>query len=252
MENIPEASCIFVANHNIGACVEISALIDAWDRRFNDRSVYGLTHPFAFKIPLFRNFVRALGSIPATYESAYQTLAAGSSFVVFPGGNWEAARPFSQRKICDFGNHYGWAKIAFQSKRRVVPISISGSHSVNPVLLRSRRLVSILVIPKLLGLSSFPVTVGQLLLSIIAFLFLRMFATGLPLAVSLLISYFVFICTTLTPIWPSKIQISFGKPIDLEELSKNLKTEDEKLKLAYREVMSKVQEGMDRHQSRTK
>jgi len=138
LENVPDEPCLFIANHSIGAAVEIISLLEIWQTHFKNRVVYGLAHPFAFRVSGFREEISKMGAIPATYESADRAFEEGASLIIFPGGNWEACRPFWKRNVCDFAGHYGWAKIGLSSKKRIVPISISGSHSLNPACRRLR------------------------------------------------------------------------------------------------------------------
>jgi len=233
LQELPNESLLFIANHNIGAAIEIAALIEAWHREYKDRPVFGLTHPFAFRVPFFRTIVSKCGAIPATYDSAYSALASGASLIIFPGGNREAVRPFSQRFRCDLGGHYGWARIALQAKCRVVPISISGSHAVNPVLLRSRWLTTILVIPRLLGLKYFSISLSQIFWGAFFFFMTRPFV---PFWFCVLLSFLGFTLTPLFAIWPSKIKIRFGKPIDIQDLT---------VEMAYARVSADIQAGMD-------
>jgi 1-acyl-sn-glycerol-3-phosphate acyltransferase len=233
LQELPNEPFLFIANHNIGAAIEIVALLDAWHREFKDRPVFGLTHPFAFRVPLFRTIVSKCGAIPATYDSAYAALDSGASLIIFPGGNWEAVRPFSQRFLCDLGGHHGWARIALQAKRRVVPISISGSHAVNPVLLRSRWLTTILVIPRLLGLKYFPVSISQIFWGLFFYFAMKPFV---PFWFCVFLSFLGFTLTPLFVIWPSKIKIRFGEPMDIQDLT---------VEMAYARVSSEIQARMD-------
>lgn len=92
VEEIPHEPCIFIANHNIGALIEILALRDTWDTNFPGRPVFGLAHPLAFKIPGFDLIARKIGAIPATYEDAFAALEKRASLIIFPG---ETGRPFA-------------------------------------------------------------------------------------------------------------------------------------------------------------
>jgi 1-acyl-sn-glycerol-3-phosphate acyltransferase len=246
LENVPAESCLFIANHNIGAAVEILSLLEIWQTHFKNRVVYGLAHPFAFRIPGFREELSKMGAIPATYESAYEAFDQGASIIIFPGGNWESCRPFWDRGVCDFGGHYGWAKIGLNSKKRVVPISISGSHSLNPVLLRSRWLTNILILPRLLGLTSFPVSISQIFWGGLLYFLTRHFTamvTTMPSWLCLFSFYLGFVFTPLWPIFPGRLRVRFGKPVDLQALTEGL-PEKEKLDIVYARILSEVQEGM--------
>ena len=252
LENIPHEPCLFISNHNISAAVEIIALIDFWQKNFKDRAVYGLAHTFAFRVPGFREYVSRMGAIPATYESAYQILnEKKASLIIFPGGNREACRPIWEQWTCDFSGHYGWARIALTSQRKVVPVSISGSHEVNPVFFRSQILGKILIVPRLLGLTAFPVSLSQIFFGTLCF-FLVFGLTG-ELApggrvwwLCWVVGYCGFIFTPLTPTLPRKLRVHFGKPVDLVALTSNISSEREKLEACYIRIQGDVQAGLDR------
>lgn len=242
IELLAPASYVFVSNHNIGAAIEIMALLNLWQSSFEHLAIYGLAHPFVFKLPRYREYFYKIGGIPATYEAAYQALSSAASIIVFPGGNWEVLRPFHQRHRCDLGQHKGWARIALKTNLKVVPISISGSHSVNPVLVRSRWLCSILVIPRLVGLKYFPVTLSQLVWAALAYV-----AVGwlLPVWVAGCAAFAAFVATPLYPVWPARIRIRFGTPIDLAALTSGIRNEEAALQKCYDRVSEEIQMGMN-------
>jgi 1-acyl-sn-glycerol-3-phosphate acyltransferase len=179
-------------------------------------------------------YLRKFGAVPATREAAKHVLDAGYSLAVFPGGNFEATRPFTERHRTDFCGKKGWTEIARSLQSgAVIPVSIVGSHSLNPVLLRSERLSRLLILPALIKVRWFPVTVSQLLLAALTFFFLREKAT---MGLSLIAAYCVFVSTPLTPIWPTKVKIKIGKPMDLS----NHSSEE-----CYEAVQDAIQAGMD-------
>ena len=230
LEKIPAGSYVFIANHNIGALWEILALLETWQEHARGREIFGLAHPLAFRIPALGWLTRRMGSVPATYETARAALSSGASLMIFPGGNHEAVRPFWRRHRCDFGGHRGWARIAITNRRAVVPISIVGSHGMNPILWQSRILVKLLLLPWWLGMSSFPVSVSQIVLAAGVF---ALFAKTWPLALAL--AWVTFVFTPLTACWPAKLRIRIHSPIaagtDVDRL--------------YDAVTETIQQGMD-------
>ncbi|NDF14492.1 hypothetical protein EB061_04115 [bacterium] len=211
-----ERPFLLVLNHNIAAPMEVLSLLSAWENRFQGRfPVYGLAHRFPFRIPLLAGLFRQLGALPATHEAANQALMGGASVAVFPGGNFESVRPFSQRNQCDFGGKLGWIDIAVRNQVPVVPVAISGSHSMNPVLIRSRILSRVLVLPKLLGIRWFPITVGQLVYSALTVLLAWWFEA--PLWAVVLSAWLCFLFTVQLPVWPAFIRITIDEPILPEE-----------------------------------
>jgi len=225
LEAVRHQQALYIANHNIGAAVEILILLDAFERLGEQPAVSGLAHEFAFRTPGLKYLVEGMGGVPATYESARRVLRSGASLFIFPGGNVEAARPFSQRHQSDFAGHRGWARIAIEAGVPVIPVSITGSHSVNPVLWRSRRLSRWLVIPKRVRVDHFPVSLSQLVWAA-----LGAWALG-PLG-----AFAGFVFTPLVPILPAKVRVRVGNPIDPRGLSV-----DE----LYEQGSRAVQEGME-------
>ena len=239
-EKLPDGNFILISNHNIGAPIEIFALLDSWEKTRRS-PVYGLTHRFSFKIPLLRPFVQKIGSIPASFEATHETLRRGFSLIVFPGGAEEAFRTFTDRNKCDFYDHQGWAKIALETQIRIVPIAVSGSHSINPVLLRSRALATFLVVPKLLGISYFPVTLSQIVFSLVAFFIFHEWANPL---LTILAIYVAFLLTPLTPLYPSKINIQVGEPLDPNELASDPRYGKTPIDRIYARVIEEIQRSL--------
>ncbi len=213
LEKIPDRPCLLVANHSIGAVVEIFGILYAWEKRFGfryDHPAYGLAHRISSRVPLVSSFMTRVGSIPAEFDGAKCALDSGASVLVFPGGNWEATRGFWRGNEVDFGEHRGWVRVAKSARVDVVPISISGSYAVNPVLARSRWLAKLTLLDPLLAVRWLPVTVGQLLWASLFFAFAH---RHLPAALGALGTLAVFALTPMFPIWPARVTIRFGDPI---------------------------------------
>jgi len=214
LAGVGEGACLLVANHSIGAPWEVFILIEAWVRAHGvARPAFGLAHRFGFRVPGVRGLLRGVGAIPATHEAAHEALAAGAALIVFPGGNGEAARPFSRRDRCELGGHKGWARIALASGVPVVPVSIVGSHAVNPVLASSELLAWLTLVRPLLRIRVVPVTLAQVLAGGAAG------AVGAALAspwagAALAAMAFFSLPAVFFPLLPSKIAVHLGAPID--------------------------------------
>lgn len=241
IETLGEGPYLLVSNHNIGAMIEVLALFAAWETRYSKlKPLYALAHRFPFRMPGIGSLFKKFGAVPASADEAIRILQSGHSVVVFPGGNYEAVRPFTSRNLCDLGGRTGWAKIALASHVPVVPVSIVGSHSVNPIFVRSRFLASILVLPRVLGVKWFPISLSQIVYSSIAWLILAPIA---PLWLVVLACIYVFLLTPLWPIWPARVRIRVGDPVDLSKLV----TGDgpQALETCYLQITKRIQEGMD-------
>jgi 1-acyl-sn-glycerol-3-phosphate acyltransferase len=208
-----------IANHNSGGSFETLILFVEWTRKFGpDARAVGLAHPWAFVTPGVRGFLTRIGAVPATYETAQAELRAGAAVLVFPGGNWQFARPFWKERDRDFGGRKGWARIAASAGVPVYPVAIDGSHWVNPMFGRWRWLARAMVIPWLLDVRWFPLSTAQILATVAVGWFGRDWPTPLWLAGM----YFAFLSTTLALVIPAKIRLRFQPPIfpphDVDEL----------------------------------
>lgn len=213
LDRIPDQPCLLVANHSIGVIPEVWALVYAWEKRFDfrgDHPAYGLAHPFPFRIPGVRRLMEGAGAIPADYPDARAAFSSGASVLVFPGGNWEATRPFTAGDAVDFDEHRGWIRVAKESAVDVVPVSISGSYRLNPVLFRSRALAKLLLLDRGLRIRWLPVTLGQCVWTA---LFLVWGLDRIPGFVLAPLAALVFSASVLVPIFPGRLTVRFGEPM---------------------------------------
>ena len=161
LEHLPaKGPYMLVANHSAGiGFAEIYCFAALWAERFGrERPIAGFSHPIGFKVQPVKWLHSHLGTIPSTYEAAYAALAAGVPLLVFPGGDHETLRPIWQATRVDFGGRKGFARIAQTAQVPVVPMGITGSHYTAPMLLRARALAWILVLPRLLGIKRWGVS----------------------------------------------------------------------------------------------
>ncbi len=243
-EGVGAGPCLVVANHNIAAPWEVFVLLEAWVRELGvERPAFGLAHRFGFLLPGVRDLLRRVGAIPATHEAAHEALAAGAALIVFPGGNGEAARPFWRRDRCEFGGHKGWARIALAAGVPVVPVSIVGSHAVNPVLASSELLAWITLARPLLHIRRLPVTLAQILAAGAVLgagaALLPPWAAGV-LAFGALTSPLIFL-----PLLPSKIEVRVGAPVDPRAVLPEGLRGEAAVDALYDLVVARLQAGMD-------
>lgn len=154
VENLPASGpFLLVANHSAGLGLsEILAFLSLYLRAVgSSRPLAGYALAHVFRIPFVREFFRALGAIPSTYEAAAEALAAGVPILVFPGGSHETLRPIWQADRVDFGGHVGFLRVAMRAGVPIVPMGIRGAHFTAPILFRARWLATPLVLPRLLG-----------------------------------------------------------------------------------------------------
>lgn len=216
IEHLPQGRpFLLVANHSAGmGMAEIASFACLYLQKVGvHRPLAGFAHPIGFRVWPLRPILRDLGAVPSTYEAAARTLEQGIPLLVFPGGDHETLRPVWQAGRVDFGGRQGFLRVARTARVPIVPMGIAGSHYTAPMLLRSRTLASLLILPRLLGLKRWGVSLLGLAGAV------GLLAAPLPwwarilLAWSWLTSAFVFL-----PILPWTIRFRIGRPLEPEAL----------------------------------
>lgn len=242
-ENLPkQGPYMLVANHSggMGAAEVASFAIMYLEEVGIDRPLAGMAHPFGFSIWPISPLIKGIGAIPSTHDAARETLREGIPVLVFPGGDYEACRPVWQAGKVTFAGRKGFLRLAREAKVPIVPMGIRGSHFTVPILWRSELILAwLFVIPRVVGVKRFPVTLLGLL-GAVALGFLGP-VVGLPLT-ALFIWFWLASPWPFLPIVPATIRIRIGKPIPPERLF------DEGMKLAdaYETVEAAVQELVSR------
>lgn len=212
-EHLPaDGPYLLVSNHNAGLGIaELTSFAALWSERFgSSRALAAFAHPLGFKIWPMTAINRSVGSIPSTYEAAYAALDEGVPILVFPGGDHETFRPVWQASRVDFGGRKGFLRIAARSGVPVVPMGIAGSHYTAPILLRSRALAWLLVVPRLFGVKRWAISV----LSVAGCCAIAM----LPFAlwVRVLLAWLWCVSPLIFLPWvPWTIRMTIGEPLDL-------------------------------------
>ena len=198
---------------------------DAWvvgleiiRRRGLDPPAYALGYDLLFGIPVIGPFLRHIGAIPAGGQAAEQGLAQGGLVLVYPGGDREASRPWTQRDKIDLGDHHGFIRLALEAGVPVVPVVAHGSHDAIVVVSRGDRLA------KTLGLPRLRIKVFPILLS--------------PYGLT----------TILTPPlpMPSAITVEFLPPLDWSTYGSAAADDGAIVEACYEEITSAMQTTLDR------
>ena len=82
--------------------------------------------------------------MPANPDNAREALAAGAAVLVYPGGDHDAYRPWSERNRIDFGGRKGFVKLALREGVPVVPLVGHGAHESLVVIARGDSMSSAL------------------------------------------------------------------------------------------------------------
>lgn len=110
------------------------------ERRGIDEPTYVLAYDLLFAMPGVGPFLRRLGAVPASTSEAESALARGACVTVYPGGDREACRPWTQRNEVDFDGRTGFVRLALRCGVPVIPVVAHGGHHVVMVLARGERL----------------------------------------------------------------------------------------------------------------
>jgi len=203
---------LYIANHNSGALVESHGLLYYFLKfRPQMKHLYGFTHHSLFRIPLIAQYFFAIGGVPATASVAKEILDLGGSLLIFPGGSNMALRPLREYKKNSFLDNHGWAKIAQANNISVVPITFKNSHFINPVIFRSKTLSMILILPYLLKIKKFPITLAQIIFTA-SFIYFAL-CIQMNFFLMLLLGLYILMTSVLIPILPVKTYLQFHEPI---------------------------------------
>lgn len=150
---------VLVANHGAAmGLAEVLSLASLWIDL--DRPLAGFAHPFAFHVWPASWFIPGLGCVPSSHEAGDRALADGVPLLVMPGGDHECALPFWRSRAVDFTGRDGFARLAARNGAPFVPMGIVGARATAPVLFAARGVArELLVVPRLLGVKRWPITV---------------------------------------------------------------------------------------------
>lgn len=147
---IPEGPALYVANHNAGLLMPDVFIVGS--ALFRGRGLsdmpYGLAHDLALRPALLNRLLCPIGAVRARPGTAERIFARGGKALVYPGGDVEVMRPFSQRDRIVFGNHRGYVKLALRAGVPISPIVTAGAHSAFVVLDDGGRVAKALGLPR--------------------------------------------------------------------------------------------------------
>jgi 1-acyl-sn-glycerol-3-phosphate acyltransferase len=236
-ENMPDERALFVGNHNGLLTFEVLMMFYAWWERFGTtRRALGLAHNVALNNPIFRWLIPRIGAIPADPELAQEALERGYSLLVYPGGEKEAFRPFTQRKKIDFYQRKGFIRLALKSKVPLVPIVSVGAHESYVILHRGEELAEKLGLKEKFRLHGMPITFRSIF-------FMWCMTTGLFTFFPLLLAPLAF--TSIFIPMPAKMTFRILPAIDLQSLMNPELSEEENHQKIYDHVLAEMQKVHD-------
>lgn len=221
-ENLPaDGPVLVVGNHSC-----LFYMPDVWvvaleiiRRRGFEKPAYALAYDLLFGVPLVGPFLRHIGAIPAGGREAELAMEQGALVLVYPGGDREACRPWTQRDRIDLGGHLGFVRLALRSGVPVVPVVTHGSHDAVVVLARGERLARVLGINRL-RINVFPILLGP------PFGVTSILAPPLPM--------------------PASITVEFLPPLDWSSFGSAAAQDESFVATCYEEIIGVMQSALDR------
>src|SRR3954470_18766463 len=219
-ERLPEPPALVVGVHSGAPFVWDAWTVGVqWWRHFGDQRVlHGTAHDALMAAPLIGRYFRAMGVLPAAPDSISAALAAGHDVALWPGGEVDSLRPWTQRDEAVLGGRTGFIRMAINAGVPIVPVATVGGPDAMPVLTRGRKLAKLLQLDKLARIKVMP------------------FALEAPWGIA---------PAMLPEIpLPTKIRTSFQEPVKIARDPKKAK-DDDYVERKYEEVRESIQRGMD-------
>jgi 1-acyl-sn-glycerol-3-phosphate acyltransferase len=219
-ENLPEPPALLVGVHAGAPFVWDAWTVGIqWWRQFgHDRPLHGTAHDALMAAPVIGSYFRRMGVIPAAPDSMATALAEGRDVALWPGGERDSLRTWTQRDEAVLAGRKGFIKLAIRTGVPIVPISTVGGPDAMPVLASGKRLARLLQLDKVARLKMFPI------------------AFQLPWGIS----------PALLPEvpLPTKIRTAFQPAIDLDPDPARA-DDDDYVEMMYGRVQGAIQDGID-------
>jgi 1-acyl-sn-glycerol-3-phosphate acyltransferase len=132
-----------------------------WWRHFGEKRIlHGTAHDALMATPGVGGFFRKMGVLPAAPDSISTALAEGRDVALWPGGEVDSLRPWTDRDKAVLAERKGFVRMAINTGVPIVPISTVGGPDSMPVLARGRRLASVLQLDRVARLKMFPISLS--------------------------------------------------------------------------------------------
>ena len=219
-EHLPDPPVLLVGIHSGAPFVWDAWTVGIqWWRRFGvERPLHGTAHDALMAAPVIGSYFRRMGVLPAAPDSIATALAEGHDVALWPGGEIDSLRPWSDRDEAVLAGRKGFIRMAINAGVPIVPIATVGGPDSMPVLARGRRLAKLLQLDKVARLKMFPIAVSA--------------PWGIGPAM-----------LPEIPL-PTKIRTAFQPPVKLSRDPAKAK-DDDYVDRKYEEVRESIQHGMD-------
>jgi 1-acyl-sn-glycerol-3-phosphate acyltransferase len=161
-EKLPEPPALLIGIHSGAPFVWDAWTVGVqWWRRFGDeRVLHGTAHDALMAAPGIGRYFRSMGVLPAAPDSIAAALAAGRDVALWPGGEVDSLRPWTERDTAVLAGRTGFVRMAINAGVPIVPIATVGGPDSMPVLFRGRTLAKALRLDRIARLKVFPMALS--------------------------------------------------------------------------------------------
>ena len=215
-----EGPFLVVGNHSGGIYMpDFWAFLHRWvEERGPETPLYSLAFDFLFTLPGAATLARKIGAVPASPENGARLLERGDAVVVYPGGDADDYRPWTERHRIDLRGRTGFVRLALRHGVPVVPLVAHGSHDVIIVLARGD------TVAKRLGLDQLRINVLPVVL-------------GPPWGIAP-------VQLPTLPL-PAKVTARVCEPIDWSRFGPEAADDPEVVRHCYEEALGRMQADLD-------
>ena len=221
-DKLPEEPCLLVGVHSGGPLtMDAWTVIMAWWRQFGEaRSLHGTAHDVLMNAPVLGDYFRRLGTISPTKENIRAAFDKGDDVILWPGGEVDCYRSWTDRDKAVLGGRKGFIRLAMSAGVPIVPVATVGGHDTLFVLSEGRGLAKMLKLKERMRSDVAPITLSW------------------PLGVALHLTPFQHV-----PL-PAKIRTRIMEPIYLDNDPKRL-DDQAYVEAMYAQIEGTIQAGMD-------
>ena len=221
-ENLPQEPCLLIGVHSGGPLtMDAWTVIMAWWRQFGEsRSLHGTAHDVLMNAPVLGEYFRRLGAISPSKENIQASFDRGDDVILWPGGEVDCYRPWTERDKAVLGGRKGFIRLAMKAGVPIVPVATVGGHDTLFVLSEGRGLAKKLKLKERMRSEVAPITLSW------------------PFGIALHLTPFQHV-----PL-PAKIRTRIMEPIYLDNDPKRL-DDQEYVEDMYAQIEGTIQSGMD-------
>lgn len=162
IDRIPASGPVLVVGNHSGGLTtpDTWVFMVNFMRHFgSQREAYALAHNMVMGMPAVGSWLRKVGSLPAHPDAARDALRRGASVLVYPGGDEDVFRPWSERNRIRLARRTGFIRLALQERVPLTPVVSIGGHETVFVASDGRRLARTLGLERF-RLKALPLVVG--------------------------------------------------------------------------------------------